>query len=279
MSNLPGQARLLDGYKPASSTVTSPPRRLRALLLDGYEPSSTVTSPPARRLRALLDGYEPSSSTVTSPPRRLRAGWSLVKLDRGRAGGIGRRLEPEGLGGSGVGASAGYAVTTHARTCSSVAPASKRRCRWPPCGPCTRMGIRALWRAPELSGVIGAPREGSGLAPRRLGRRLHLERLLGESSGLCLCLCLASQPFQLVRWSSFVPPAPNRRACRRPAGQIARDRAPRRVRSPPRQPRLSRSRARAADLKARAATEIVPRSPHPRASACTPSRSTLSTRL
>ena len=193
---------------------------------------------------------------------------------------IGRRLEPEGLGGSGVGASAGYAVTTHARTCSSVAPASKRRCRWPPCGHCTRMGIRALWRAPELSGVIGAPREGSGLAPRRLGRRLHLERLLGEPSGLGLCLCLASQPFQLVRWcrfvrfrqvsSGFVPPAPNRRACRRPAGQIARDRAPRRVRSPPRQPRLPRSRARAADLKARAATEIVPRSPHPRASACTP---------
>ena len=70
MSNLPGQARLLDGYKPASSTVTSPPdRRLRALL-DGYEPSSTVTSPP-RRLRALLDGYEPvglSSSLIVDVP-------------------------------------------------------------------------------------------------------------------------------------------------------------------------------------------------------------------
>lgn len=57
----------------------------------------------------LLDGYEPVG---------------LVKLDRGRAGATGRRLERKGLGGSGVGASAGYAVTTHARTCSSVAPAS-----------------------------------------------------------------------------------------------------------------------------------------------------------
>ena len=139
---------------------------------------------------------------------------------------IGRRLEPEGLGGSGVGASAGYAVTTHARTCSSVAPASKRRCRWPPCGHCTRMGIRALWRAPELSGVIGAPREGSGLAPRRLGRRLHLERLLGELSGLGLCLCLACQPFQLVRWSRFVRFRANRSkstSCR--SCEIERDRA------------------------------------------------------
>ena len=57
----------------------------------------------------LLDGYEPVG---------------LVKLDRGRAGATGRRLERKGHGGSGMGASAGYAVTTHARTCSSVAPAS-----------------------------------------------------------------------------------------------------------------------------------------------------------
>ena len=53
----------------------------------------------------LLDGYEPVG---------------LVKLDRGRR----RRLERKGLGESGMGASAGYAVTTHARTWSSVAPAS-----------------------------------------------------------------------------------------------------------------------------------------------------------
>ena len=174
-----------------------------------------------------------------------------------------------------MGASAGYAVTTHARTCSSVAPASKRRCRWPPCGHCTRMGIGAMWRAPELSGVIGAPREGSGLAPRRLGRRLHLERLLGESSGLGLCLCLASQPFQLVRWSSFVRFRANRSKSNEPVdGLQARSREIELLAefaalldSPP---RLPRSRARAADLRARASAEIVPRSPHPRASACTP---------
>ena len=29
-------------------------------------------------------------------------------------------------------------------------PRKKRRCRWPPCGHCTRMGRRALWRASEL---------------------------------------------------------------------------------------------------------------------------------
>ena len=41
----------------------------------------------------LLDGYEPVG---------------LVKLDRGRAGAIGRRLERKGLGGSSMGASAGF---------------------------------------------------------------------------------------------------------------------------------------------------------------------------
>ena len=82
-----------------------------------------------------------------------------------------------------------------------------------------------MWRAPELSGVIGAPREGSGLVPRRLGRRLHLERLLGESSGLGLCLCLASQPFQLVRWSRFVRFRANRSKSNEPVdGLQARSR-------------------------------------------------------
>ena len=93
----------------------------------------------------LLDGYEPVG---------------LAKLDRGRVGATGRRLERKDLGGSGVGASAGYAVTTHARTCSNMlAPASKKatlplvavRPLHTDGKESAVAGIRALWRAPELS--------------------------------------------------------------------------------------------------------------------------------
>ena len=102
----------------------------------------------------LLDGYEPVG---------------LVKLDRGRAGPTGRRLERKGLGGSGMGRAraAGYAVTTHARTCSSVArPRTKATLPLAAVRPLHTdgkeravAGIRALCRAPEFSDAIGdAPR-------------------------------------------------------------------------------------------------------------------------
>ena len=158
----------------------------------------------------LLDGYEPVG---------------LVKLDRGRAGPTGRRLERKGLGGSGMGRAraAGYAVTTHARTCSSVArPRTKATLPLAAVRPLHTdgkeravAGIRALCRAPEFSDAIGdAPRAQWPLAapprpPPALGTPLLC---LASGLGLsCACACANA--------------APNKRDCRWPAGQIARDQA------------------------------------------------------
>ena len=174
-----------------------------------------------------------------------------------------------------MGASAGYAVTTHARTCSSVALASKRRCRWLPCGHCTRMGIGAMWRAPELSGVIGAaprgqwPRAAPPRPPPALGtppgraerpRPVPVPRVPTVPTR-------QMEPFRQVSCQPLQidEPVDGLQARSREIELLAEFAAL--LDSPP---RLPRSRARAADLRARASAEIVPRSPHPRASACTP---------
>ena len=89
-------------------------------------------------------------------------------------------------------------------------PREKRRCRWPSVAAAHGWASERRGRYQSFLTRLELPRERSGLSPRRLGHRLHLERLLDKSdclclaSGLGLCVCLACQSLRLVKWSGFV---------------------------------------------------------------------------
>jgi hypothetical protein len=88
---------------------------------------------------------KPASSTVTS---RLHSSSLIVDVP-GLQGAV---LSAKASVGAAWARAAGYAVTSATRAPARAwrRPRKKRRCRWPPCGHCTRMGRRALWRASEL---------------------------------------------------------------------------------------------------------------------------------
>ena len=140
----------------------------------------------------LLDGYEPVG---------------LVKLDRRRAGVLSAKASVRAAWARQRGT---QSPPTRAPGRAWRRPREKRRCRWPSVAAAHGWASERRGRYQSFLTRLELPRERSGLSPRRLGHRLHLERLLDKSdclclaSGLGLCVCLACQSLRLVRWSGFV---------------------------------------------------------------------------
>lgn len=86
-------------------------------------------------------------------------------------------------------------------------PRKKRRCRWPPCGHCTRMGRSALWRASERcvghqsfqtrfpASAVASRRAASAAACTWNASPLPRER---PRPVVCMCLCKPLQINEIV---------------------------------------------------------------------------------